>query len=116
MSSPVVLTLGAADHTAAAPPGPDRSSSSTKTRRKAWSWRDHYAQARKIPDGRIIALDLPLSEECTFERLRARSASGFEIPSRHWAEGQVKCLVTFRRAAAHWERISLPVKMPSCCA
>lgn len=53
-----------------------------------------YADARKIPDGRIIALDLPVGEEISFDEYERRVVPAVKLFLRdHKLEPEIKCLV-----------------------
>lgn len=57
---------------------------------------EYYAQVRHVPDGRIIALDLPSSEEISFDRYEREIVPTVRQFLRdNGLEKQVTCLVTF---------------------
>jgi uncharacterized protein (TIGR03790 family) len=57
---------------------------------------EFYKLARHIPDGRIIELDLPMTEEMSFERYERDVVLPIRAFLReHQLAGQVRCLVTF---------------------
>ena len=57
---------------------------------------EHYAQARHVPAGRILALDLPTGDEIPFEQYESRVIPAIRAHLRdNHLKSEVTCLVTF---------------------
>src|SRR5690349_18794516 len=57
---------------------------------------DYYADKRKLPDDRIVELDLPAGDEIAFTEYEAKVIPAVrEFLTKHKLRDKVTCLVTF---------------------